>query len=32
MDAGFRKYLEAEILARDKSVAAEQRARETGDL
>ena len=32
MDAGPRKYLEAEIWARAKSVAAEQRARETGDL
>ena len=32
MDAGPRKYLEAEIWARAKNVAAEQRARETGDL
>merc|ERR1719379_3225346 len=32
MDADLRKYLDAEILARDESVAAERRARETGDL
>merc|ERR1719379_620809 len=32
MDADLRKYLDAEILARDESVSAERRARETGDL
>merc|ERR1719443_1962999 len=32
MDADLRKYLDAEILARDESVAAERRAREAGDL
>ena len=31
METGLRKYLDAEILARDKCVAAERLGRETGD-